>query len=177
MTHAALSVIFKDAKQFPVLEYHGDQVTVNADGWVEAKVEFDYDRGIPKKMPAATPDAKAKLAEMVEAQRAGWPEYDVSPRADDGRNLALSVAKWEGRAGIPGEPFRVWAVGPVGRPPWPARVIGCNTPSNNVFPRRRRLRSSAKPAAVAHGTTRGLDQPVRAGRSAGPNLDLHPRRS
>ena len=111
MTHAALSVIFKDSRNTPVLEYHGDQVAVNADGWVEAKVEFDYDRGIPKKIPAATPDAKARLAEMVAAQRAGWPEYDLSPRPDDGRNLALSVAKWEGRAGIPGEPFRVWAVG------------------------------------------------------------------
>ncbi len=111
MTHAALSVIFKDAKQIPLLEYHGDQVAVNADGWVEAKLEFDYDRGIPKKIPTATPDAKARLAELVAAQRAGWPDYDTSPRADDGRNLALSVAKWEGRAGIPGEPFRVWAVG------------------------------------------------------------------
>ncbi len=111
MTHAAVSVIFKDSKQAPLLEYHGDQVAVNSDGWVEAKVEFDYDRGIPKKIPAAAPDAKARLAEMVEAQRAGWPEYDISSRADDGRNLALSVAKWEGRAGIPGEPFRVWAVG------------------------------------------------------------------
>ena len=31
--------------------------------------------------------------------------------ARDGRNLALSVAKWEGRAGLPGKPFLIWAVG------------------------------------------------------------------
>ena len=39
---------------------------MNADGWVEAKVEFDYDRGIPKKIPAATPDAKALLHESLD---------------------------------------------------------------------------------------------------------------
>ncbi len=50
-------------------------------------------------------------SELVKADRAKWPAYDVTPRPDDGANLALSVAKWEGRAGIPGKAFRVWAVG------------------------------------------------------------------
>lgn len=45
-----------------------------------------------------------------EAERAKYPEYDDSPRADDGKNLALSVAKWEGR-GVPGKPFLIWAIG------------------------------------------------------------------
>ncbi|HET6250906.1 MAG TPA: hypothetical protein VFE47_24670 [Tepidisphaeraceae bacterium] len=111
MTRAALSVIFKDQNQHPVLDYHGEQVEVNADGWVEARIEFDYDRGILKRARAATALDARQLAERVKADRAKWPEYDITPRADDGRNLALSVAKWEGRAGIPGKPFRVWAVG------------------------------------------------------------------
>ncbi|HEX3997503.1 MAG TPA: SGNH/GDSL hydrolase family protein [Pirellulales bacterium] len=110
MRFAAVSVLFKDKNQQFVAEYHGDQFAVNADGWVEARVAFDYDRGIIKKTPDA-PTSMAKLAAMVEAERAKWPSYDITPRADDGRNLALSVAKWEGRAGIPGAPFRVWAVG------------------------------------------------------------------
>ena len=35
------------------------------------------------------------------------------PRRDIllGKNLALAVAKWEGRAGIPGKPFVIWALG------------------------------------------------------------------
>ena len=41
---------------------------------------------------------------------AGLPAYDDSPRAGDGRNLALSVAKWEGH-GVPGRPFVIWAIG------------------------------------------------------------------
>jgi hypothetical protein len=56
----------------------------------------------------------ATLAEMsaaYEADRQALPPYDVTPRPDDGRNLALSVAKWEGRAGLPGKPFVVWAIG------------------------------------------------------------------
>jgi hypothetical protein len=38
------------------------------------------------------------------------PRY-LTSRGDDGQNLALSVAKWEGRAGIPGKPFMIWALG------------------------------------------------------------------
>jgi hypothetical protein len=59
-----------------------------------------------------TPTSKGETpAALVAADRAKWPVYDVTPRPDDGRNLALSVAKWEGKAGIPGKAFRVWAVG------------------------------------------------------------------
>lgn len=53
----------------------------------------------------------AELAAQVKALRDKYPKYDITPRPDDGKNLALSVAKWEGRAGIPGKPFVVWAVG------------------------------------------------------------------
>jgi hypothetical protein len=63
------------------------------------------DRAIPQSL------VDREKAGEVAAQRAKWPEYDIFPRPDDGKNLALSVAKWEGRAGIPGEPFRVWAIG------------------------------------------------------------------
>ena len=38
------------------------------------------------------------------------PPYDDSPRPGDGRNLALSIAKWQGH-GIPGKPFVIWAIG------------------------------------------------------------------
>jgi len=109
MTHAVVSVLFKDKDNGFILEYHGEPIEVNADGWTEAKIEFDYDRGILTKAPT-TQSANA-MAARVESERTKWPPYDISPRPDDGRNLALSVAKWEGRAGIPGEPFRVWAVG------------------------------------------------------------------
>jgi hypothetical protein len=50
------------------------------------------------------------------------PAYDATPRPEDGRHLALSVAKWgrhlalsvakwEGRAGLPGKPFVISAGG------------------------------------------------------------------
>jgi hypothetical protein len=45
------------------------------------------------------------------AERANYPAYDVKPGPEDGKNLALSIAKWEGRAGIPGKPFVIWALG------------------------------------------------------------------
>ncbi len=51
-----------------------------------------------------------EMSAAYEAERAKYPEYDISPRSDDGKNLALSVAKWEGK-GIPGKPFLIWAVG------------------------------------------------------------------
>jgi hypothetical protein len=54
---------------------------------------------------------EAEMAAAYQAERAQLPPRDVSPRPDDGRNLALSVAKWEGRAGIPGKPFVIWAIG------------------------------------------------------------------
>ena len=44
------------------------------------------DRGVIK---TAAPMSMAKLAAMVEAERAKWPTYDITPRAGDGRNLAL----------------------------------------------------------------------------------------
>jgi len=54
---------------------------------------------------------EAEMSAAYEAERAHLPPYDASPRPEDGKNLALSVAKWEGRAGIPGRPFVIWAVG------------------------------------------------------------------
>jgi len=54
---------------------------------------------------------EAEMATAYQSQRAQLPPRDVSPRPDDGKNLALSVAKWEGRAGIPGKPFVIWAIG------------------------------------------------------------------
>ena len=54
---------------------------------------------------------EAEMSDAYEAQRARLPAYDVAPRPGDGKNLALSVAKWEGRAGIPGKPFVIWALG------------------------------------------------------------------
>lgn len=53
----------------------------------------------------------AEAADAYQAERAHLPPYDIAPRPGDGKNLALSVAKWEGRAGIPGKPFVVWALG------------------------------------------------------------------
>jgi hypothetical protein len=69
------------------------------------------DQGIPANAAAAGRAPGEKVAALVAADRAQWPAYDVTPRPDDGRNLALSVAKWEGKAGIPGNAYRVWAVG------------------------------------------------------------------
>jgi hypothetical protein len=54
---------------------------------------------------------EAEMSAAYEAQRAQLPAYDIAPRPGDGKNLALSVAKWEGRAGIPGKPFVIWALG------------------------------------------------------------------
>lgn len=54
---------------------------------------------------------EAEMSAAYQAERAHLPPYDVTPHPGDGKNLALSVAKWEGRAGIPGKPFVVWALG------------------------------------------------------------------
>jgi hypothetical protein len=53
----------------------------------------------------------AEMSAAYKNERANFPPYDVTPRSGDGRNLALSVAKWEGRAGLPGKPFVIWALG------------------------------------------------------------------
>lgn len=53
----------------------------------------------------------AEMSAAYQADRQALPLYDVTPRPEDGRNLALSVAKWEGRAGLPGKPFVIWAIG------------------------------------------------------------------
>lgn len=55
----------------------------------------------------ATPQ---ELSAAYEISRRQLPEYDITPRTTDGRNLALSVQKWNG-GGLPGKPFVVWAVG------------------------------------------------------------------
>ena len=54
---------------------------------------------------------EAEMSAAYDAERAHLPPYDLTPRPGDGRNLALSVAKWEGRAGIAGKPFVIWALG------------------------------------------------------------------
>ncbi|HEY3899991.1 MAG TPA: SGNH/GDSL hydrolase family protein [Chthoniobacter sp.] len=54
---------------------------------------------------------EAEMARAYEAERAHLPPFDTAPQAGDGSNLALSVAKWEGRKGIPGKPFVIWAIG------------------------------------------------------------------
>jgi hypothetical protein len=54
---------------------------------------------------------EAEMADAYVAERAQLPAYDTAPQPGDGSNLALSVAKWEGRAGIPGRPFVIWAIG------------------------------------------------------------------
>jgi len=55
--------------------------------------------------------SEAEMSAAYAAERAHLPPDDLTPRPGDGRNLALSVAKWEGRAGIPGKPFVIWALG------------------------------------------------------------------
>lgn len=102
---ASLSLIFRGKDRQELKAYHGSRVAIKPDLWIEVPLEFDYDRGIPK-----TVHDRERLA-GVAAVRSKYPSYDITPRENDGQNLALSVAKWEGRAGIPGKPFRVWAVG------------------------------------------------------------------
>ncbi len=64
----------------------------------------------------AVDDVRVRTATFEEmsaayaSERAELPPYDDSPRAGDGRNLALSIAKWQGH-GIPGKPFVIWAIG------------------------------------------------------------------
>ncbi len=55
--------------------------------------------------------SEAEIEAAYQAERANYPVYDTSSRPGDGKNLALSVAKWEGKAGIPGKPFVIWALG------------------------------------------------------------------
>lgn len=55
--------------------------------------------------------SEEEMSAAYQAERAHLPPYEVTPRPGDGKNLALSVAKWEGRAGIPGKPFVIWALG------------------------------------------------------------------
>lgn len=52
--------------------------------------------------------------EMIEATRAdrkAFPPNVTSPKPGDGRHLGLSKAKLAGKAGVPGRPFVVWAIG------------------------------------------------------------------
>ena len=53
----------------------------------------------------------AEMSAAYKSEKSNFPPYDVTPRPGDGKNLALSVAKWERRAGIPGKPFVIWALG------------------------------------------------------------------
>jgi hypothetical protein len=53
----------------------------------------------------------AEMSAAYKNEKSNFPPYDVQPHPGDGKNLVLSVAKWEGRAGIPGKPFVIWALG------------------------------------------------------------------
>ena len=56
----------------------------------------------------------ASTEEMAAAyvrERAHFPDYHPPTQPSDGACLPLSIAKWEGRAGIPGKPFVIWALG------------------------------------------------------------------
>lgn len=53
----------------------------------------------------------AEMSAAYKAERKNYPPYNVTPAPGDGKNLALSIAKWEGKAGIPGKPFVIWAMG------------------------------------------------------------------
>ncbi len=51
-----------------------------------------------------------EMSAAYAAERAVLPYYDDSPVPGAGQNLALSIAKWQGR-GVPGKPFLIWAIG------------------------------------------------------------------
>ena len=61
-------------------------------------------------------DVELRTATETEYTSAFWasrkqlPPHDITPRPDDGRNLALTIAKLEGK-GVPGKPFLIWAIG------------------------------------------------------------------
>lgn len=52
-----------------------------------------------------------EMAAAYAQERAHLPSYHLTPQPNDGSHLPLSVAKWQGRAGIPGKPFVIWALG------------------------------------------------------------------
>lgn len=57
---------------------------------------------------------EAGTQEMHDAQRADrarFPENVTKPSPGDGLNLGLSKAKLAGKAGVPGRPFVIWAIG------------------------------------------------------------------
>jgi hypothetical protein len=56
----------------------------------------------------ATP---AEFSAAYQAERSHLPAYNPTPQPDDGKNLPLVIAKLEGKAGLPGKPFVVWALG------------------------------------------------------------------
>ena len=81
-------------------------------------IQFNFGtRDVPAGQTVALDDIElrsvsaAELSAAYDAERAHYPAYDTSPAPGDGRNLALCTAKWEGRAGIPGKPFVIWALG------------------------------------------------------------------
>ena len=118
---------------------------------------------------------EAGMAAAYEVDRGHLPSYDVSPRPEDGRNLALSVAKWEGRAGLPGKPFVIWAIGSSF-----TEFLGDEDPLIRAirqrFPNRRRSSTSGTPARARPGNTPGAGCPVRRRRPARPRVHLHQRR-
>jgi hypothetical protein len=52
-----------------------------------------------------------ELALAYDAEHTKHPHCDNRHAEDAGQNLALSVAKWQGKAGLPGKAFVIWALG------------------------------------------------------------------
>ncbi len=95
----------------------------------------------------------AEMSAAYAAERAELPPYDDSPRPGDGRNLALSVAKWQGQ-GIPGKPFVIWAIGSS----W-TNFLGDGYPllrtSANGFPALQNWFTASTPARARPGSMCG----------------------
>lgn len=52
-----------------------------------------------------------EYARAYQAERQKFPIYHSPVTQDDGKYLASTIAKLEGKSGIPGKPFLIWAVG------------------------------------------------------------------
>ena len=59
---------------------------------------------------AAAIAADEEAERAYDQWRAQWPQRDLSPRPQDGANLALTIRKLENRTSTD-EPFLIWAIG------------------------------------------------------------------
>jgi|GEM_PF-402767 len=55
--------------------------------------------------------SEEEYSKAYQNERKKFPVYQPSVTLDDGKYLTSSVAKLEGKLGIPGKPFLIWAVG------------------------------------------------------------------